>query len=123
LASLVVTFQLIRSSGELAAVDATGVEIWRGRPAGRKARAIETSGSRCVVLLEPDPSRKNDENLLCFEGPGRVIWRAPLPDRSGPDCWVSARLDGDRVTASSWSGWRVVLDVASGATRESTFSK
>ncbi len=118
-----VTFRLDRPSGELAVSDLAGAVIWRGRPAGRKVRAIAPSGSRCVVLLEPDPARKNDENLLCVEGPGREIWRAALPDRSGPDCWVSARLDGDRVTASSWSGWRVVLDVESGAVRESTFAR
>ncbi|HEX9049424.1 MAG TPA: hypothetical protein VF841_02720 [Anaeromyxobacter sp.] len=118
-----VTFRLDPRSGELVVLDASGAESWRGLPGGRKARAIDVSGSRCVVLLEPDPATKNDENLIRVDGSGREIWRARPPDRSGPDCWVSAHVDGDRVTASSWSGWRVVLDAESGALRESTFAK
>jgi hypothetical protein len=73
--------------------------------------------------LEPDVTAKNDQNLYCIDASGHAVWRAVLPDASGPDCYLSAMVDGDHVVAATWSGFRVVLDLASGAIREAEFTK
>ena len=44
---------------------------------------------------------------------GAVVWQVLPPDGDG-DAWVAVSLKGDTVEASSWSGWLVKFDVATG---------
>ncbi len=112
-------FRIDNATGELVVLESpTGAERWRGLPGGRKARLMAVAGERCIVVGEPDIATKNDRNLYCFDGAGHQVWRGTAPDMSGPDHYVAARVEGDHVIAHSWSGYRVVLDLASGELRE-----
>lgn len=62
------------------------------------------------------------ENLVRVDGQGRVVWRAPPPPGSVGDAYVSFSVEGDNV-ANSWSGYRVILDAATGKICESRFVK
>jgi hypothetical protein len=54
---------------------------------------------------------------------GTVAWRA-LPPNGNDDAWVAVSLPSDdTVTANSWSGWRVKLDVRTGTEIIRQFTK
>jgi hypothetical protein len=117
-------FDIDRSSGELIVRDPkSGAELRRFTPGGRRVREIVAVGGRCVVLADQDRSKKNDPNLMCVDDSGRLIWTAALPDATGPDCFVAIELEGERLFANSWSGYRVALELSTGATREQRFTK
>jgi hypothetical protein len=117
-------FEVDRSSGELVVRDPkSDAEVRRLLPGGRRVREVVAVGARCVVLAERDPSTKNDPNLRCVDDSGRLLWTAALPDPSGPDCFVAVELEGGQLFANSWSGYRVALDLSTGATRERRFTK
>ena len=52
---------------------------------------------------------------------GDVIWSVPPPEAQ--DSWVSASIEGETVTAHSWSCWRVQLDLGTGQEIARTFTK
>jgi hypothetical protein len=53
---------------------------------------------------------------------GTVAWRVLPPDGES-DAWVAVSLQGDTVKATSWSGWLVELDLASGNEAARSFTK
>lgn len=76
-----------------------------------------------VVLLDYMGGPKNFRNVLRIATSGEVVWRAELPDRSGPEAYVDLELSSDGLVARSWSGHRVVMDVNSGRIARSEFVK
>jgi hypothetical protein len=76
-----------------------------------------------LVLLDYASEAKVFPNLLRRRADGTEVWRAAPPDPSGPDAWVAARIDRDTVIANSWSGWHVILDLATGTERSRTYAK
>ena len=52
---------------------------------------------------------------------GSVAWSVQPPDSQ--DSWVTASVNGGTVTASSWSCWRVTIDLASGREIGRAFTK
>jgi hypothetical protein len=99
--------------------------LWRGLPAGRRVTRFVTSGSPrvCVALLEPDPRVKGDANLVAVDERGTELWTADPPDSAGGDRFVAVALEGERVVAHAWSGYRITLDVRTGAAAERKFTK
>lgn len=75
-----------------------------------------------LVLLDYMGGPNVFANLFRRTPAGVDVWRA-APPSTGPDAWVSAAVEGDRVLAQSWSGWRVVLDLATGVEIDRTFTK
>ena len=63
------------------------------------------------------------QNLVCVDPDGTMIWIAALPSASSTDAYVSFDLGTDEVHASSWSGYRVRIDLRSGEIRGKTFTK
>lgn len=53
---------------------------------------------------------------------GSELWSVHPPE-GDQDAWVSVRIDGDTVLATSYSGWRVRLDPDSGREMERHFTK
>jgi hypothetical protein len=76
-----------------------------------------------VVLLDYIGGPKNFRNVLRIGIRGEVVWRAELPDRSGPESYVDLELSSDGLIGHSWSGHRVVIDVGSGRIARSEFVK
>lgn len=84
--------------------------FYRGAPI-KAAFPLDTE--RCVILIEPDSSKANlFENLLCIGKSGRVLWRAALP--SMPDAFVETSISETGILARSLSGYRLVIDPATG---------
>lgn len=54
------------------------------------------------------------QNLIALSSDGALRWRAELPDHHGRDCWVSMRVDGKEVIATTFSGIDVHLDPCTG---------
>jgi hypothetical protein len=50
------------------------------------------------------------------------VWTAS-PSFGPSDAWTSVDMDGATVVASSWSGYRVVLDLDTGTQIAQTFTK
>jgi hypothetical protein len=76
-----------------------------------------------VVLLDYMGGPKNFRNAVRVARSGDIVWRAELPDRSGPEAYVSLELAPDGIVGHSWSGHRVLLDVDSGRITQSEFVK
>jgi hypothetical protein len=79
-----------------------------------------------IVLYTHDPvvpPYASVANLVRLRHDGRQLWAAD-PPTSGADCWTAAHLDEQgRVVAHSWSGYSVVLNVATGKELSRTFTK
>jgi hypothetical protein len=76
-----------------------------------------------IVLLDYMGGPKNFRNVLRVARSGDIVWRAELPDRSGPEAYVSLELGSDGLVGYSWSGYSVVLEVDSGRITRSEFVK
>lgn len=111
---------------QLAATDASGRTLWRGRPLDgvpRSVLALEGSND-CIVLLryEDAPAGPNT-NLLRLAPTGEIVWRAGLPSDEANDTYVSVSRTADGVVANSWSGYWVRVDESSGMILERVFTK
>jgi hypothetical protein len=61
--------------------------------------------------------------IVCRDHDGSVRWQA-FPPSSDGDAWVSASLSsGNRLTANSWSGFRVEFDLTTGSETARHFTK
>jgi hypothetical protein len=61
-------------------------------------------------------------SLALVRADGSEVWRVTPPD-GVKDRWTEARLDGEHVTAFSWSCYRVTLDARTGAELSRLFTK
>jgi hypothetical protein len=61
-------------------------------------------------------------SLALVREDGSEVWRVTPPHGAG-DRWTEAHLDGDRVSAFSWSCYRVTLDAATGTELDRVFTK
>lgn len=77
------------------------------------------------VLLEPwdEAPAYRLENLARFGAAGAMIWRAQLPENSGPDCFVAMRNEDGLIVGTTWSGRVLMLDPDTGEKIRSTFVK
>lgn len=114
------------SQQELVARESSsGATVWRGRPEGHRVwRTLSIPGEEdCLVLSEYwTKSDRPFRNLMQCRPDGSVVWRAELPDR-GVDVYVAMDWNDNRLLATSWSGWEVVVDVKTGAIVSTTFTK
>lgn len=104
--------------GELVIHDAaTGAERWRGTIDGYPVAAALTvpGSSDCVVVLDQAAGPKVFANLLRVRPDGGVVWRARTPESSAPDAYVEARFESGQIIASSWSGFRCIIDPEDGS--------
>lgn len=68
-----------------------------------------------VVLLEPGAGPKTVRNLVMVGDEARVQWRGELPASGVPDCFLSVALEDDgALSTTTWSGFRVRLDLKTG---------
>jgi hypothetical protein len=79
----------------------------------------------CKVVLFDWSSNKQYrfENLVCLNDDGSLRWKAALPSRSGPDCFVAIRIDDGQLRASTMSCFAVCLDLGTGDTSNAVFTK
>jgi hypothetical protein len=61
-------------------------------------------------------------SLALVRADGTEVWRV-MPPRGVGDRWTEARFDGDRVSAFSWSCYRVTLDAETGTELDRVFTK
>lgn len=82
-------------------------------------------GKRCVLLLDPDASKRTHfENLFCIDKGGNIIWTAELPSSPGmADCFVAVTRTPEGLRATSWSCWSVLLDQQTGGELRKTLVK
>jgi len=118
-----VRFSLV--ADELQIDNGAGVVLWSGKPQGYAVSAVlpGVRSDDCLVLLNPDAQRQGPfRNLLRVSSNGAVVWNAQLPTRES-DCYTSVRWVEDSIVANSWTGYRVVIDGATGDVLNSSFTK
>lgn len=76
-----------------------------------------------IALLEAPSGTGRHRNIVCVADDGSVVWRAELPPGSQPDAYVAVSVGDTEISASSWSGYRVVLDAETGRILRSDFVK
>lgn len=75
-----------------------------------------------IVLTDYVNATPDRGNLARIRNDGTEVWRV-TPATYSQDAWTVARLDGDVCRASTWSGWDVTLDLATGQERSRVFTK
>lgn len=103
---------------------ADGRPQWSGEFGGVKiASALPLErGCACIVLLDPDSNGSSSfRNLLCLQNDGGITWRAELPE--GNDAYVGFSMENGVLSASSWSGFKVRIDIATGRILDAVFTK
>jgi hypothetical protein len=91
---------------------------WSGTLDGMPVRdlVVLPSGSSAVVLLDPPPGHGAVRNLVRVDSNAKVAWRAEPPKPGESDAFVSiALLEDGLISASTWSGYRVVISPDTGA--------
>lgn len=84
----------------------TGQEIGR-------VDLVDDAGS--IVLYDwAAEAAKDGRNLVRVDPMGNVVWRASPPTTGMQDCFVRMQRDGQALTANTWSGYRVSVDLQSG---------
>jgi hypothetical protein len=87
-----------------------------------KAIAIPRSQDS-IVLLDYGQSKVNRfRNLLRCRPDGQVVWTADLPG-GDIEAYVDVSWDGDKLSATSWSGYKVLIDPSTGKVTGRTFVK
>jgi len=76
-----------------------------------------------VVLLNAPSGAGRVRNLLRVDRAGNVIWRAELPDREPTDSFTAFEIRDGAVSASTWSGHRVLIEMSSGRIVGQQFTK
>lgn len=83
-------------------------------------RTIDLPGDGRLEL--PDAHDGYASIVIRRSSDGAEEWRALPPDGDG-DVWVGVTVNDDIVSAKSWSGWLIELDVATGNERARHFTK
>jgi len=89
--------------------------------------ALAVVGEIVIVLFHPDAGLDTPgqfENLRAYRADGSEIWRGELPTSTSSDCFVSLTGGDSRsVVGRSFSGYRTVMDVATGRVEQTEFLK
>ena len=103
---------------------ADGCYSWSGQYKGiaiKKALPIG-SGKQCILLLDPDATNRSVfENLICIDQSGEPVWTAKLP--SNPDSFLDIALCSEGMSATTWSGFKILLDPNTGKEMKRHFVK
>jgi hypothetical protein len=78
------------------------------------------SGDRLLIDDSEDAALRG--SLALVRQDDSEAWRVMPPNGTG-DRWTEAHSDGNRVSAFSWSCYRVTLDAASGTELDRVFTK
>jgi hypothetical protein len=108
---------------ELFASPALGLNVFQGdnaslgwegtyHGAAIKAALPVNGGEGCVLLLDPEANKESVfKNLLRVGRDGHPKWFADLPRTS--DVFIDMLLE-DRLSARTWSGYKIIIDLSSG---------
>jgi len=80
-----------------------------------------------IILMDPNAnlSAARFNNLIVYDlnRPLDIKYQVNLPTSSGPDCYTEARVDGDRLSAFSFSCYRCEIDIERGTIVSKSFTK
>lgn len=99
---------------------------WRGRIDAMTVVEVQPSadGASAVVLMEPPAGSASVRNLVKVNANAEILWRGELPSGATGDSFVSFSAGADgAISASTWSGYRVLLSVDSGILLDQEFTK
>jgi hypothetical protein len=96
------------------------VDTMQEPPIYRSADLPDRSGRIVLYDWWTNPEYRF-QNLVCLDG--APIWKAALPQNTGPDCFVHFTLDGNKVHAYTSSGYLLSLDTKTGETLTCIFVK
>ena len=118
------TWKYSLEAGELVVQnETTGTIDWKGRPEGCSVTKIIPIGNECVVLLDPSSGPNWLSNLVMCRADGSVVWRAKLPSATGRDLFTWAELTEKGLQAFAWSGFTISVEVETGHTITTEFTK
>jgi hypothetical protein len=103
--------------------DEADIEIWRGRPFGRRVKTgLPVEGSSDVIALLEAGTGGTFRNLVRVGPDGTVRWAADLPRRDH-DYYGYVGWSGHELVATSFSSHTVALDPDTGAILRAEFTK
>lgn len=106
--------------------DADHALCWCGQPDGRPvewaiALRFADDGLALYHYYRPDHPYGGFQNLVRVRPDGSIVWRAELPGND--DKYVNAKLIEGRLSAHSYGGYDVDIDVDTGRIIDRQFSK
>ena len=111
---------------DLVIEDADHILVWRGQPENRPvewatAIRIADDGLALYHYYRPDHPYGPFQNLVRVRPNGSIAWRAELPETD--DKYVSAKLVEGTISAYSYDGYYVKIDLDTGRIVTKVFSK
>ena len=80
------------------------------------------SGTQCIILINYMERRQARlSNLLCVGRDGNTRWVADLP--GSPDSFVGMHMEGNVLSAGTWTGYGVKIDPKTGKRLSMVFVK
>jgi outer membrane protein assembly factor BamB len=112
------------ADGVARVTDREGTELWAGQPRGAHVVGVwplpPTSDALILLRWEKRFTENQFRNLLRIQPDGRVVWAAELPSTDA-DMWVEAGVVAGRIRATSWTGFTVDIDPATGRLGHRTY--
>jgi outer membrane protein assembly factor BamB len=78
---------------------------------------------RLVLYDWSGASADRYQNLRRLDSNGATIWSAELIENTGTDCFVSVSVADDSIHATTWSGYVLMIDPATGKVVDQKFVK
>lgn len=66
---------------------------------------------------------KDGCNLMRVDADGNIIWKASPPTTGVQDCFTCISWDGRTLTANTWCGYRMRIDIQEGVVTILEFTK
>jgi len=106
---------------EIREPERSGTLTWRGSFEGEVFRAAPLPGTDdCIVIVEYQQGDVHN-NVFRVGPDGEIVWRAESAPEYG--AYTDVKVEGDHISAYSWSGYRVTLDWARGTIIDKLFVK
>jgi hypothetical protein len=114
------------ADGALTVADDSGNELWKGRPEGHPVEWVTPVPEQADAIVmyhyyRPKRPYGGFNNLVRIHPDGSIVWRAALPQSD--DEYTFAALDGTKLIASSWNGFRVEINLETGKITSQKFTK
>ncbi|MDF2809230.1 MAG: hypothetical protein K0S56_261 [Microvirga sp.] len=84
---------------------------------------LPDDGGSIVLYDWVSDDSKDGRNLVRVDPEGRTLWEATPPTTGAQDCFTRVQWDGQTLTANTWSGYLVEVDIKNGGVAALDFTK
>ena len=119
--------KFIAENGQVLIFSTTGRIAWKGQPNGGSVKkVIELQGGKAAIVLLDSDSWKSAYglNVVRIDDSGKVVWFAKdVTGNLSGDVITEVSFLDDSLSAKTWFGKKVAIDIATGKVTYESFTK